>query len=394
MEYLFCLIILILGCFIKTPKDRKFWYVFEFVLLTTLMALRYRVGGDTQAYYEFFYKDYINLSLNDFFSIKWSNELYQPLWILLNLVSKSIYNDFTVVQIIHALFVNAVIFWFIWKNTKTPFRVIIFYFLFDYLYFNTEIMRESIAVCIFLLSYSFLKERKYIKYFIMSSIAFGFHTSAIILFPFPLIYGVLNKKINLKLLMIICVIVFILAFTPIVSDLVQAVGLLGMEKRYYSYTTYYQYNLNAYIKLAIEAFVMFILILIVNSNYNNKDLYKDRFALNMCLLFSLFAICLPISVRFLNYFKIQLAILMVENIFYIIKNKFIVKKIYISIMTLIFVAFFMFNKTLYYTKDMTNFNYGKTAKNYNRWYPYHSILDKQNPAVITKQNIFFNSMKN
>src|SRR5690606_12351352 len=90
---------------------------------------------------------------------------YESFWILLNSACKTIIDDFAVLQFIHTIFVNAVVFWFFNKYTKYKFTSLFIYLLFYYLYYNTEILRESIAISFFLLAYPALTAGKWFKYF-------------------------------------------------------------------------------------------------------------------------------------------------------------------------------------------------------------------------------------
>ena len=85
------------------------WF-FLYLYLTLLIGLRYMVGGDT-----FFYHQYFNwLSLTDLFYFNFNDD-YQPFFVQSMLIAKAIYPKFISYQLLHVLFINTILFWFIKK---------------------------------------------------------------------------------------------------------------------------------------------------------------------------------------------------------------------------------------------------------------------------------------
>ena len=114
------------------------------------------------------------------------DRLYQPFWYIFNAAIKSVYDDFTFFQFVHAIIVNTAIFYLIPKYTKKKFLGILVYFIFFYLYFNTEILREVLAIVFFLFAYPLIFKKKYIQYFLLCGCAYMFHAFA--MFTFCLLY--------------------------------------------------------------------------------------------------------------------------------------------------------------------------------------------------------------
>lgn len=91
------------------------WYWGECVLLILVAGLRLIVGGDTQTYMG----DYDRYpTLEEFNIFTFAMFRYQPLWIMLNVLAKSIYQEFYVLQIILACIVNPITFYIIQKETE------------------------------------------------------------------------------------------------------------------------------------------------------------------------------------------------------------------------------------------------------------------------------------
>ncbi|WP_369683354.1 EpsG family protein, partial [uncultured Muribaculum sp.] len=160
----------------KNDIWEKYGLLFLFVYLILLIGLRYEVGGDTINYMG----DYdwrvplsqYKLSFNDKF---------QPGYIILCSLGKSISPDFYVFQLIHSALLNTLLFLFIKNNTKYVYTSLGIIFLTCYFYFSTEILRESIAVLIFSLNYKNLINRRWLSYYTGVLLCFMFHLSAIFL---------------------------------------------------------------------------------------------------------------------------------------------------------------------------------------------------------------------
>lgn len=151
-----------------------------FVYLVLLIGLRYMTGGDSYNYWRFFQDIDVFGKWN--FSLE---EKYQPLFLLLMSISKSIYPDFMTFQLIHALIVNVCLFYFIAKYTQYRFAALCLCFLIFYINFSIEILRESLAVFVFILNYKSLEQNKWLKYYLGVGIALLFHLSAIFLIVLP-----------------------------------------------------------------------------------------------------------------------------------------------------------------------------------------------------------------
>lgn len=180
-------------------------YAVIWLYLVLLIGLRFEVGGDTLAYME----DY-----------KWRPDLtqwkfswvdyYEPLYTLLCSVCKTISDEFVFFQIIHSVILNICLFYFIYKSTKYKFSALFFCLIYYYLYFSTEILRESLAILVFIINYKNYEEENWIKYYVGAVIAMMFHISAIILLIFPFV-----KWMRFNKMYVLILIVSIIAFSKL-----------------------------------------------------------------------------------------------------------------------------------------------------------------------------------
>lgn len=191
-------------------RGEKFHYSLLLTIACCIAGFSYRLGMDTIGYMENFERiddlKYVTKNLTSY--------RYEPAFVLLLACCKSIWNDFTLVQIVVAVFVNSVIFWFAKQHTKFYFLVIFFYFIYGFWNINFEIKRESIAVCFFLIAVNkIIKDdnnstKDYLFYFVLCSFSALFHHFGILTFLFPL---ATKMRLN-KLYIISLIVLFMMSY--------------------------------------------------------------------------------------------------------------------------------------------------------------------------------------
>lgn len=229
MIYLITILVLLIGVIrfeiLKRIDKNNLWFWFEWLFLVLLAGFRYKVGGDTQFYYDDFDNYPTLLDINEQF-IK--NSRFNILWIYLVSTCKTIVNDFAFFQIIHAIIVNTTFFLFFKKYTNRYFTAILIFNLLYFFKYNTEILRASLAVSTFLWSFKYLLCKKWIKYYALSFIALGFHSEALIIFVFPFFYKLEDFKINIKNFSFILLLSFVLLFSvnllPVMNNIANLLG--------------------------------------------------------------------------------------------------------------------------------------------------------------------------
>ncbi len=140
MVYAITIIIMLIGVYrfdIHNQNHNKtLWYRLEWAILVFIAGLRYKIGGDTYAYMEYFetVPDIFQITDSDF---KYSR--FQPLFIILVSFIRSFSSCFLVFQLCHAILVNSAFFYFFRRNSEYPFTAVLFYALFFFLNYNTEV---------------------------------------------------------------------------------------------------------------------------------------------------------------------------------------------------------------------------------------------------------------
>lgn len=120
-----------------------------------------------------------------------------------------------------------VIFWiFIYRNAYYGFFVFLAYYSIIYPSFQLGILRQSIANALFICAIPFLYNRCYYKYYLIISLAVCFHTTALLLFLFPLFA---NRQFSMKIIVLFFIIgnAFYFLNIDIIRLLFQ--GLLSFE---------------------------------------------------------------------------------------------------------------------------------------------------------------------
>jgi len=348
---------------VSTNKvGERFWYNFVVFILICIAGLRYKVGGDTLEYFNSFTNQVPtlgNLSAATFLQIR-----YEPFWILLNSICKTISNDFVLLQFVHAIFVNVVISRFFRKYTQFRFSSLLVYYLFYYLYYNTEILRESIAISLFVLAYPYLSKGVWAKYYILAICATLFHGSAIIMFFLPLFKTVeLNKGTFVRIAFVVISAIILLKFAPnIIPD-------PELRRRFSGYQEFTP---------SLFGFLYYLGIFFLGPLYIYLQYGKYRSTLFPELITVYFTIAAVVSYltgfnRFINYFMPFLTVYFVNYLFLIAE----IKK-YRQVRSLVIIAVFIISflpKYLYYFKDTSNLV--ADTHNYNRWFPYTTVFNKE-----------------
>ena len=385
MVYLFVLVFLIIcaSLFDRNVDKRlkKFFYIAAYIVLILLMTLRFRVGGDV-LYYENTFP--FMPSLAELGSMNLFEQTYQPLWYVLNAVVKSVYDDFTFFQFVHALIVNTAIFFLIPRYTKLRFLGVLVYYIFFYLYFNTEILREALAVVIFLFAYPLIFKKKYIQYFLLCIVAFLFHAFAAFIFFVPLLVFVFRKPINIATTLIIMVLV-VAAPTIIMPLILKVFSFNEAVERQFKFYSELEINLNGILKSLFDAIPVLLVIIMQKSKKNVDPILIS--AANIYFVLILLSMTMAGASRLSNYFVFFFFMLAINTLF--TDRKATIS--FFRIQFIVIVLVLMVSKVFYYMRDMSKYNYRYPARFYNRYLPYHSIFDPQ--IDRTRESIFNNSME-
>ena len=349
--------------------DGKPVWIFLYIYVVLLMGLRFRVGLDTLNYMDF-YDSLPSLSAL-WRGNSWPEYVqytgYQPFYLLLCATARSINTDFAVLQLLHAIILNAIVFTFIKRKARYKFFALLFYFFVYFLYFNTEIIRESLAIGIFLINLDNLLKRKWIRYYVLSVLSILFHISAVILLIFPLLRSI---KFNFKFLILlgICISAFIIAKNKIANGtFVLYFDVLNRKVDAYEAdngTHNFNYTIYQLVYILLIPMLAFMY-----DRYYLRKLPQFEFIICMTILLGSGAMIYPLVFSRFNNYLLPITILYIADTFAAIYQQKTINS------RLTFYSLCLFCIICY------GYRYENT---YKQWIPYTHIL---NPKVIPEREV-------
>ena len=127
-------------------KQHRFWLMCFYLICLT--GFSYGLGGDKFVYMREFeeYPDTFT-EVSDYVWLQFMLKSQMPGWTLLNLISRSVFHSFYAVQLIQSAAINTAVCYVASKSTHRWFLfLLIYFFTLQYFIFNTEVMREGLAL--------------------------------------------------------------------------------------------------------------------------------------------------------------------------------------------------------------------------------------------------------
>lgn len=298
--YLFLFVILLYCIYKYDIKDNTryrysvFWGVcLAFILMA---GLRYRIGGDSIGYSITWHQ------YPDFWDFDWFEDIeacknaypemarYQMGWFLFAIVVLGIWKNHIMMQIAIAILLNWAIFRCIKKYSKYPFiTIMIFYFNFSFLELEFEVMREAVAVSIFLLlSYDNYVDRNWLKYYIGTTLAYLIHPSAILMFALPFFRNLNLSLIKNTLLFVVPPIVIAVAGRILLGSLLLAVLNQDNESSQYAMKAVdREYNSNYILMYLYKPLCIYLLVATCYTKIKDTIYSPIIFITLFCLFLSL-----------------------------------------------------------------------------------------------------------
>ena len=347
------------------------WYYFNMVVLILLAGLRYRVGGDTLMYMSVFdtFPKLDELKYFDF-----SQAEYQPLWYVFTAICRSIYDDFTCFQLIHATLITSIFFYCFRKYCSNYyFSVILLYYVGYYCYFSMEVMREVLCIALLMLSTSWLLERKWVRYYLVCIVAVYFHYSALVMLLFPFAVW-LFKKPSWKLQLLIYAVLFVaLTIVNVPAMVVNALPLDGQLSRMILAYIDNKRSLNGML-FQLLSFLPVWGVVFLRCRVAIHDKYDLTPIIMASVMVYACSMCVTGFSRFINYFVLYVIIYMVNTVYQVLYLK--AKDFQLTFMGLMAtLLLYGFNLSYYYVRDMSEF-YPNT-RYYTIFYPYSTVFDKE-----------------
>ncbi|WP_372774346.1 EpsG family protein [Mangrovibacterium sp.] len=296
LVFIFAFIFFVLFSKDKFTKRYSKWYYLLFIVVFT--GFRYRIGYDYDSYTRMFFK---------------TNELdlVEPTWHYLILIINIVTGNAQILFLISSIFIYPLIFRFVYKNSPLPLLSIYIFICFQYYFAESlSVLRQYIAVAIFLSSYKYILERNFKKFILLNIIGFSFHYSAIIAIP---TYFFINKKFSNLLLIVVTIASFFFH-----TLLTFAIPQIEIMERYSTYLSGFELEANSGIDRIVRIVILLCLIFSKKAlDYENN--LSNRASFNLMFLGILIYTSLYIYAPFrrLSYYFMIFEIIIMAQIFFV-----------------------------------------------------------------------------
>lgn len=319
-------LIFIVTLFFTIPDINKrypFWF-FTFLFLFLFLALRYDYGPDYMEYSR------IHFAIQNGLSSWGQNDL---LYKYLNLIVSNFYLLIVLLSLVYIFT--------IYKLIRKNLRVNQYWFSFLILLINPYLflihlssLRQTLAICLVVLSINFAIKRNIIRFFVIILIAIGFHASAVIMLP---VYFILNeKKLEKKTIIVIFAGLFVLLFTPIFNIIAYKV----LEYLPSHYLLYFEQGLRNSLRATLISSVFFFFIILNINKLNTKNIVYGKLSLISSVI-ALLAYKVSMITRFGMYFDIFL-IISIPQLFETIEKKIYRQLIFALIIFIYILRYYSF----------------------------------------------------
>lgn len=346
------LIVLILLLFLSFRYDingktegRDQCYMVMLVVFILVAGLRFRVTGDTIAYLYNFYHVIPKLDNLDFTRL--DTFRFEPLWVLLNSVVKSLGGKFYIVQLIQAAIVNVLVFKYIKKHSEFPFLCVTMFYILDYRYFCMMIMRNAVAIVICLFANDYVLEKRWKKAISLFFIAFLFHYSTllvIVITPF-ILWLRLNKTGIIVLLSMLLVGVILRSYIEGLTALIAINDVVSRKLDGYvnnGFLSTEDNNVNYFIYAVLLPFIYTIASLFYVKKYQlRSNLLKFEPFLMVGLMLVLLRMNIGMLHRFTKLYELYFIMFYAQSLMIMYKRKgILMRSVSLARSLLVFFPFF------------------------------------------------------
>ena len=348
-------------------KQHRLWLMCGYLICLT--GFSYGLGGDKFVYMDEF--EFYPSTFSEAFEYIVTGLLTRgqmPLWTLVNIFCKTIFDSFYAVQLLQSAAINIAVCYIVSKYTHRYFLFLLLYFFsLKYFIFNCEVMREGFALAIMMIGmHGYMNGRKWLFY-VLLPFALMFHISAIITILFPFI----NFKLSWKTLYIAIVLSFVFWLA---SDLVMGKILslaFGGQGAFAAKVMFYSLQASSifgYLRYLLTYLIFpFIIMYFMILDETDVEMKRIRIKLtSYMVVLAVIAVSIYPLARFYNYVQIFYLCMFADFLFVLLrKYEHLVIRVSTSICTILLMFWFYFSHY-----ETTNTYY------YDFFYPYTCILNE------------------
>jgi len=205
----------------EDPTYRSMFTAIGIVFFIFFFGFRGFIMSDWIVYHDLFY----NCTFNDIKNFQLSSSGYiEPGFTLLMLICKSIFNDYHFFVFISTIINTLLLLNFLRKHSTNILLGLMLFIVFDGLTIMVNLMRNAIAILLFLNAITYLQHRKPIQYFSLCFIAITFHISALIYIPIYFLFQLTIPRWLFCLIIIVFNLIFLLHI-PLFAHILSYTGL-------------------------------------------------------------------------------------------------------------------------------------------------------------------------
>lgn len=287
-------------------KDR--YYHFVLVILILIAGLGYRMGGDGIVYMS----EYPQYKINDGFG--WtaltSYNGRQPAWVLLCKLCRVFTTDYWLFKLAHAVLYNSLVFYGLKRLTTHRFTAILFYFVLIYFDTNFQILRQAMAMGLFLAAVPSYMGKKWIRYYSLIALAIAFHEGAIICILFPLVRNIKIDKMSVAIIgmIFISIIVFI---GPLLEMILMSYIPEAFRDKFFLYTKNIgtESAFTSYINVLLSFIIPLFYVYLRRNSVKEDVVGKGTIIYGLCYTINLY---FPIFYRFSYFFSFFFYLLYID----------------------------------------------------------------------------------
>lgn len=254
-------------------KERQVWI--NIAVITAFFfffGFRGFILSDWTSYYPYFQR----CDINDVINYRFGGLDLEPGFTILNLACKFITKDYSFFVLVCTTINTALLFCFLRKYTYNIPLALVVVIAFEGIVINTDLIRNSIAILIFLNAIPYIEQRKPIQYFLLCFLAISFHTSALIYLP---LYFFVHKPLN-RWVYLSCFILLNCFYFMHISILTTLLSLMGYSEDFIVKIKIYTevYDKSAIFSLGyLERLITGILIFSYYNKLKNMHAYNSIF---------------------------------------------------------------------------------------------------------------------
>lgn len=207
LVYYLIILVLLMGHLLENKLNIKLKRMMISITVGSLIIVQglrsFNVGVDLVSY-SFYFSHYANSG------ITWVGEDVEVLYRILNHIVFLLGGNFRTVLFVVSILMYIPLGYIVSKYSKMPFLSIFMFVVLGFFVFSLSGLRQTIAVGLTLLSFKYIKQKRFVPYILLVLLAIGFHKSSVFfLLAYPL-YHIKIKKEALPILVIVLIVVFIL----------------------------------------------------------------------------------------------------------------------------------------------------------------------------------------